>query len=273
VTKLTDPGALPPRRRGHGAGRPARAAGVGAAFRRGAGRLGRSYRVEPLAPDPRTPGGAGRARPGGRVPRRACDGRGALDADGHRGIDGGRRAALDALEAAGEVDPVPHDTRPTSPRLHLRVLSDSARRAAGWEAAVFDHFQAVVATLCARIALGPAAHARHGRDGRQHLQLRSCGGAPPGGRGPRPAPRDARADCRRCARRSTRTPARLGRLDRGGGSRQDHVLLRPDGPGGRGLGEGPACPEAINWRSAGLGRPCATRPAGRPRPRPGHAGR
>ena len=63
-------------------------------------------------------------------------------------------AALHALEAAGEI------TRSTDLTGTVTYTCESylipLAASAGWEAAVFDHFQAVVATLCARIALGSA---------------------------------------------------------------------------------------------------------------------
>jgi predicted acetyltransferase len=62
-------------------------------------------------------------------------------------------AALARLEATGEVVRVPPDTT-ESPRFTCGSYLIPLAAPVGWEAAVFDHFQAVVATLCARLALG-----------------------------------------------------------------------------------------------------------------------
>ncbi len=62
--------------------------------------------------------------------------------------------ALRALEAAGEVTRTTDETG--TDVYHCEHYLIPLAASAGWEAAVFDHFQAVVSTLCARIALGPA---------------------------------------------------------------------------------------------------------------------
>jgi predicted acetyltransferase len=110
-----------------------------------------AYRLEPLAPDLTGPGALA-ALLRVAVYHAAPATLDALVRGTGAGVEEVARA-LDALEAAGEV------TRSTDAsgaavytcETYLIPLAASA----GWEAAVFDHFQAVVSTLCARIALGP----------------------------------------------------------------------------------------------------------------------
>ncbi len=66
-------------------------------------------------------------------------------------------AALARLVAAGEIACVPVElgTDAAEPRYTCGAYLIPLAAPIGWEAAVFDHFQAVVSTLCARIALGP----------------------------------------------------------------------------------------------------------------------
>ena len=82
-----------------------------------------------------------------------------------RGDVGGVTRREPHVALPGRRSPQPEDRSPAGnpqgalpwrppfrePGAHARRIAASA----GWEAAVFDHFQAVVSTLCARIALGP----------------------------------------------------------------------------------------------------------------------